>query len=119
MNNKLIQQLNQFFIFNLMSIDIDIDNISTNFNSDNLILILYILSTIIYAASIYIAINFVLSIPVLLYLMYRFTDLNIPHLDVIAILYGLVLSMISPYLLIPFSISISLLILYSCKDIDY
>lgn len=93
-----------------MNIDIDINILSFR---------LYIISTIIYIISIYLNINFISSIPIILYLIYRLTNLNIPHFDIIIILYGLCLSLYLPYLFIPFAISILILFIYSCKDIDY
>ena len=90
-----------------------------NIDIDILLFMLYIISTIIYIISTYLNINFISSIPIILYLIYRLTNLNIPHFDIIAILYGLCLSLYFPYLFIPFAISILILFIYSCKDIDY
>jgi hypothetical protein len=87
---------------------------------------LYELSTIIYAILIYLnfsdsdllsKINSMLyTLPVLLYLFYRHTDYNIPHFDIIIILYGFVITYYNPYLFIPFAINIILLFVYSIND---
>ena len=85
----------------------------------NILFTLYIISTIIYIILIYLNINFISTIAIILYLIYRLTNLNIPHFDIIVILYGLCLSLYFPYLFIPFTISTLILFIYSCKDIDY
>lgn len=87
----------------------------------------YELSTIIYVILIYLnfsdsdllsKINSMLyTLPVLLYLFYHYTDYNIPHFDIIIILYGFVITYFNPYLFIPFAINIILLFIYSIDDI--
>ena len=82
--------------------------------------IFYEISTLIYITLIYFNTNsFIYTLPIIGHLIYRHSKYDIPHLDIMIIIYGMMISYYNAYLIIPFIINTSLLFIYSIDNIHH
>ena len=96
----------------------DFDELTINFDL-NIINFerLYTLLTITYSILVYSNYGILYTLPILLHLFYRFSGYNIPHFDILILIYGLIISINSSYLFISFIISTLLLFTYSMFNV--